>query len=217
MGLSLTTTPKAVESRQGSRSRRRGTVLENAILEAALAELADVGYAGLTMDRVAARAGTNKTAIYRRWPSRAALAIAAHRHIASSEDLPDTGDLRSDALALLRSAARRIGSPQGEILHVLAAETGNDPDLLGEARRQLFEVSTARWLTLLGRAVARGQARPEALSPRVATVAVDLLRNEFVFHGVTTIPDSTITEIVDAVYLPLVRARDTPPAATTVT
>jgi hypothetical protein len=61
------------------------------------------------------------------------------------------------------------------------------------------------WLTILGRAVARGEALLEALHPRVATVAIVLLRNEYVTRGVPTVPDSVIVEIVDEVYLPLVR------------
>ena len=54
-----------------ARGRRRGAALEEAVLRAAIDELLAVGYARLTMDRVAERAGTNKNAIYRRWPSRA--------------------------------------------------------------------------------------------------------------------------------------------------
>ncbi|MGW5379718.1 TetR/AcrR family transcriptional regulator [Nocardia sp. NPDC003999] len=185
--------------------RRRGEVLEQAILRAAAEELAEVGYAGFGIDRVATRAGTNKTTIYRRWPSRAALAVAAFREAALTDDVPDTGDLRTDALAVLRAAADRMTSRQGELLHVLATEMHSQPDLLREVRDQLFDTSVTRWLTILGRAIARGQARPEALSPRIATVAVDLLRNEYLVRGVTTIPDSTITEIIDTIYLPLVR------------
>ncbi|GAB3744924.1 TetR/AcrR family transcriptional regulator [Amycolatopsis oliviviridis] len=186
-------------------SRRRGAELEQAILQATLNELLDGGYANLTIDRVAARAGTNKSAVYRRWPHRAPLAVAAYRHAAVVEDLPDTGDLRTDALALLRAAAERIASPQGEVLRILAAEIRDEPELLREARDQLVESGTRRWLTVLGRAVDRGQARPEALAPRMATVALDLLRNEYLVRDVTVIPDSTLTEIIDTIYLPLVR------------
>jgi AcrR family transcriptional regulator len=193
-----------VDPRKGP--RRRGAVLERAILQAALDELTDVGYARLTMDRVAARANTNKTAIYRRWPSRAALAIATYRQlVAAPGDPPDTGDLRSDVLTLLRTGNARIASPQGEILRGLVAGMRDEPDLIREAREQFLQGGLGTWLTILGRAVARGQARPEALTPRIATVAADLLRNEYVFRGVTAIPDSTIVEIVDQIYLPLVQ------------
>ena len=57
----------------------------------------------------------------------------------------------------------------------------------------------------MARAVARGQAPPTALHPRVATVAIVLLRNEFVVRGVPAAPDRVLVEIVDQVYLPLIR------------
>jgi len=66
-------------------TRRRGAELDRAILRAALDELAEAGYPGLTMDRVAKRAGTNKNAIYRRWPNRAALGLAAYRQLAVAD------------------------------------------------------------------------------------------------------------------------------------
>lgn len=92
-------------------TRRRGAVLEEAILRAAVDELTQSGFAGLTMDKVAARAGTNKNAIYRRWPNRLALGIAAYRQLATTVQPPDTGDLRSDVLELLRGANRHWSSP----------------------------------------------------------------------------------------------------------
>ena len=60
---------------------------------------------------------------------------------------------------------------------------------------------------ILGRAVSRGEARPEALHPRVATLAAVLLRNEYVTRGRPSAPDEVLVEIVDDVYLPLVRGR----------
>src|SRR5690606_9634111 len=97
--------------------RRRGAELEQAILRAAAAELQEVGYARLTMDRVAKRAGTNKNAIYRRWPSRAELGVAAYRQLVrDTMELPDTGSLREDALTILRVANRHWSSPLGEVL-----------------------------------------------------------------------------------------------------
>jgi hypothetical protein len=64
------------------------------------------------------------------------------------------------------------------------------------------------WLTLLGRAVARGEAATEALHPRVASAATALLRNEYVTRGVRAVPDEVLTEIIDEVFLPLVHGRD---------
>jgi AcrR family transcriptional regulator len=188
-------------------TRRRGAELERAILEAAAAELAEVGYPGLTMDQVAARAGTSKNVIYRRWPSRAALAVAAYRRLlaVAPEDTPDTGDLRSDALTLLRRANRRMSSPEGRILRGLLSGVQDDPDLLREIREQVVQAGAEAWSTVVARAAARGEARPDAAGPRVATVAVSLLRNEYALNGATEVPDEVLVEIVDRIYLPLVR------------
>lgn len=185
-------------------------MLEQAILRAAADELAEVGYSGLTMDRVAARARTNKNAIYRRWPNRATLAVAAYRQLlpTNPDDIPDTGDLRLDALALLTRTNQRMSSPVGQVLRALMTGIQDDPDRLREVGGQLVDTGNRAWLTILGRAVDRGEARPEALHPRVATVAVNLLRTEYALSGVAEIPDEVIVDIVDRVYLPLVRADD---------
>ncbi|GAA0208149.1 TetR/AcrR family transcriptional regulator [Saccharothrix mutabilis subsp. mutabilis] len=189
------------------KTRRRGADLEEAILDAAAAELTEHGYAALTMDKVAKRAGTNKNALYRRWPNRAALAIAAYKHLVSAETpVPDTGELRGDALELLRRANSYWSSPQGAVLRDLMGSIGL-PELLAQARDEVADAGSAWWLTVVQRAVARGEARPEALRPRVATVPIALLRNEFLTSGTPTVPDRVLVEIVDEVYLPLVRDR----------
>jgi AcrR family transcriptional regulator len=204
--------PKSSSAMDGrrARSRRRGAELEEAILRAARDELADGGYARLTMDRVARRAGTNKTVIYRRWPNRAALALAAYHQFAGEpEGPPDTGALRSDVLALLRGTAERINSPLGAaILHGVLSEVHQQPDLTHDVRPELFGQEPGAMLAILVRAVARGEARPVALTPRIATLPAVLLRHEFQTHGVDGIPDEAIVEIVDQIYLPLVLTQD---------
>ncbi|MFC8845307.1 MULTISPECIES: TetR/AcrR family transcriptional regulator [unclassified Micromonospora] len=192
-------------------TRRRGALLEQAILRAAADELRESGYAGLTMDRVARRAGTNKNAIYRRWPNRAALGVAAYRQLAMAGLVPpDTGELRDDMLELLRRINCQWGSPLGEILRGLLAGVGAEPELLAQLQAHADVAGADVWLAVLARAVARGQAPPEALHPRVATVAVALLRNEIVTRGIASPPDEVLVEIVDEVYLPLVRGRARP-------
>jgi AcrR family transcriptional regulator len=185
--------------------------LQQAVLQAAIDELLEVGYTRLTMDRVAERAGTNKPAIYRRWPSRAALAVAAYRQMAAGDlPLPDTGTLRGDALELLRRANRAWASPVGRVQRSLLAGVANDPELLALIQERANDAGSSVWLTVLGRAVARGEARPEAVHPRIATVAVVLLRNEYVTRGISTAPDHVLVEIVDEVFIPLVsRGRTT--------
>src|ERR1700678_947664 len=78
-------------------TRRRGAMLEHALLDAAWQELQESGYAKLTMERVADRAGTSRAVIYRRWRNRPELVIAAmrHRQPVLSRQVPDTGTLRA--------------------------------------------------------------------------------------------------------------------------
>src|ERR1700733_10667549 len=86
--------------------RRRGEALESALLDAVWAELADRGYDELTIDAVATRAQTSRAVLYRRWPGKPELVLAALVHQAKTEPVarPDTGSLRGDVVALLREA-----------------------------------------------------------------------------------------------------------------
>ena len=186
-------------------SRRRGSALEQAILLAAADELMASGYAGLTTERVAKRARTNKNAIYRRWPNRVSLAVSAYRQIARSKmQPPDTGHLREDVLTMLRRINDSLSTPHGDLLRSMLAAASVEPELLAEWLEHAAQGGGDVWRTMVGRAVARGEARPEALRPRVATVALVLLRNEYVTGGLRPVPDAVIVDIVDQVYMPLV-------------
>ena len=189
--------------------RRRGAALEEAILRAAAEELAASGYHGMTMDKVARRAGTNKNAIYRRWPQRAALGVAAYKYLADARTpAPDTGSLRADALELLRQANATWSSPRGAVLRDLLAAAADEPILLQLLREQAGGgAMNAAWFALLGRAVARGEAPPEVIHPRVASLPMMLLRGEYAVRGAPAVPDEVLVEIIDEILMPLVRGR----------
>ncbi|MGW2372292.1 TetR-like C-terminal domain-containing protein [Kitasatospora sp. NPDC001683] len=108
---------------------------------------------------------------------------------------------------MLRQANRHWSSPLGGVLREPLAAAGGATEFLAQLQDQSGDAAAAPWLTVLGRAVARGEAAPEVLHLRVATVTVVLLRNEFVVRGVPSAPDDVLVEIVDEVYLPLVRRR----------
>src|SRR6187399_1252637 len=92
--------------------RRRGPALQEAILDAARAELAEVGYANLTMERVAARAKASKASVYSRWPSRIELVMDVFYDLMPDPAAPpDTGTLRGDLLATLRQTAELLSGP----------------------------------------------------------------------------------------------------------
>jgi AcrR family transcriptional regulator len=188
-------------------TRRRGTELEAAILRATWDELTAVGYARLSMEGVAERAQTGKQVLYRRWRNRAELVVAAMRHRFTSiaDDIPDTGELRGDVLAVLRRMVRRFDDVGPDVVHGLMAEAG---DLGPEFPAIMTDVMGA----ILERAGRRGEIRIEAVNRRITTLPADLLRHEMLLTK-DPIPETAIIEIVDDVFLPLIRARgERPPA-----
>lgn len=187
--------------------RRRGAELEDAILRAAREGLVERGYAALSMDWIAGRARTSKAALYRRWSNRAELVVHAQGQLVRSLlSPPDTGSFTSDMHALLRSLADLLDSEYGELLRGVLAEVTKNPELATETRRQLLEAGPYLVDEIYRRGIERGEVRPELRGTRVMTVAHDLLRNEFVIRG-TPITDTTIEDILDTIYLPLVRVR----------
>jgi AcrR family transcriptional regulator len=195
------------EAHSRPRSRRRGEALESAILRAAWEELTAVGYASLTMEGVAARAKTSKAVIYRRWPSRPALVLAAMRQQAPllSGEVPDTGELRGDVLALLRRISRRLGEVGQETIFGLLADYFRDDELFASLQTEVLQVGTDVMRTILRRADERGEVRLDRITRRMATLPVDLARHELLITR-TPVPENALLEIVDDIFLPLVRA-----------
>jgi AcrR family transcriptional regulator len=187
------------------KQRRRGAELEQAILDAAWAELHDVGYASLTMEAVAARAGTSKPVIYRRWPSRAALVVAAwSRQKPVRMNTADTGSLRSDLISLFGHIARRAEGVMSEVIAGVMGEAFRHPEV-AELLRDRLKNAPQQWIAeIVERAVERGELAPTTVSPRAARVPLDLIRNETITNQ-GPIPRGTVEELVDDVYIPLLR------------
>lgn len=189
-------------------SRRRGDELNTAILAAAWQQLQDAGYGSFTIDAVAERAGTSRSVVYRRWDDRGALLEAALAFGLAQDrpEVPDTGALREDMVQLLRrsNAARGRIAP---LLSVLVASYFTESGRSFADVRELFLGTVGpRSATelILERAVMRGEADPARLTPRVLTVAFDLLRNDL-FMTMQEIDAASIDAIVDEIFLPLVR------------
>lgn len=196
---------KAATRRGQAATRRRGKELEQAILGAVLGELAETGYAGLTVEAVAARARTSRPVLHRRWPTRAELVLAALSNSPPRADqLPDTGSFRSDVIALLQWAARRFAAIGPEVVLGLMAETARDRRLSALLRSQFDKLLRQELVaTLFDRAVARGEFGPARPPSLVLTVPVNLLRHDLLIYG--KVGDDEISRIVDEVFLPLLR------------
>jgi len=189
-----------------TRPRRRGDVLNSAIFQATLDELAEIGYAKLTMERVAARAGASKASVYRRWPSRMELAVDVVHHLAPDPtSTPDTGSLRSDAIAWLRGAADLLAGPAGEALRGLLGDALADPARTLELRKRSSGTGYRAMQEITRRAVQRGEINSTAITPLRLDVAQAMLREQFLLHG-APIEDAAIVQILDEVVLPLFRS-----------
>jgi AcrR family transcriptional regulator len=208
--VSPATRPTPATERQRSSPsarRRRGATLEAALLDAAWAELCAVGYPGLTLDGVAARAGTSRPVLARRWSDRVELVVAAIRHRAAlaAPGLPDTGTLRGDVLALLRQLSASASEIAGVLSFVLVDyfdATGLSPS---DLRERAIAGTPSRMAAVIQRAVERGEIDPDRLSPRIASLPLDLVRHDLIMNR-APVPDDSLIEIVDRIFLPLVLA-----------
>jgi len=191
-------------------TRRRGAALEEALLEAAWRELVEVGYGRFTIEAVAARAGTSRPVIYRRWPDRSELAIAAVRHFGRTTPVPtpDTGSVRDDLVALLCDAAKSRAELAALFSVQMAeffAETGRTP---ADLRADFMQARSQPWGIdrVLRRGIERGEIDPERMTPRIAGLPGDLLRHELLMT-LRLPPEETIVEIIDTIFMPLVVPR----------
>jgi AcrR family transcriptional regulator len=201
------TTPTAVPTAYPCPpTRRRGQALERAIYDAVLHQIRTVGYAGLTMEGVAACAHTGKAALYRRWAGKEELVVDTLDHVLPSPcELPDHGDVREDLLELLRLMATFLNSPAGCALESLIADIEPDGRFARLLHQRVKEPRKRMFLALLQRAADRGQVRAEAVTQLVADVGPALLMQRFSAEG-PPVPDAYVVSVVDDIVLPLLRA-----------
>ena len=187
-------------------SRRRGVILENAILDQAWLLLDQIGYSKLTMDDVARAAKTNKNAIYRRWPQKCHLILAAVERKAPPIELEisDHGSLREDLIALFK-----VLDPIFEIIR---------PEDLREVISDKFSDTTSYDLfsvvnhengirKLMETIITRANQRKEislsidTISEKALNLPTLLIINEIVLYGR---PNETSSEdIIDNILLPI--------------
>ncbi len=141
--------------------RPRDRRIDAAVLRATVDLLEEVGYARLSIAAVAARAGTTKPAVYRRWPSKARLVHEAAFPTEAATLVPETDDLAADLAAMVRGAVELFARPAVRAaLPGLLAELAADPELHA---RLLARLSDQVWGAMRRRVAAateRGALRP---------------------------------------------------------
>jgi AcrR family transcriptional regulator len=139
--------------------RPRDERADEAILDAALELMNELGYGRLTIDGVAARAGVTRPTIYRRWPSKQALVVAALL-VAPRIQVPDTdtGTVRGDLIAILRHQVALMNREENRrVTAGLVADLASDPELSEKYVNQYLVPRRAAVWQVLQRGVDRGE------------------------------------------------------------
>jgi AcrR family transcriptional regulator len=182
------------DARQASRGpgRPRDAGNDQAILVAALAILQEEGYRGLTIEGVAGRAGVSRPTIYRRWPSKPALVVAALVHsTVLAVPTPDTGSLRDDLIAVQRHQVVLMNSRDTRrVTAGLIADLAADPELAESYVSQYLAPRRATVWQVLQRGVDRGELRADVDFALVYDLLVGPLFMRAVVWGQRLPPDA---------------------------
>jgi AcrR family transcriptional regulator len=171
----------------------RGERLVEKVFASAAAEVARIGHQHISIEEVAARAGVNKTSIYRRWPTPDRLVLEMfERGAEESHSPPDTGSLRGDLVGYVLAFERLRREPTTMAILRMHVASGFEGEL-AELLERLTERDRQDVLRIFERGIARGEL------PRGASAALgyDLV------HGVTM--ELTLTRVGDDADLPAAR------------
>jgi AcrR family transcriptional regulator len=184
--------------------RRRGAELEDAIRAAVLQLITERGAARVTMEAVAAAAGTSKPVLYRRWPDGQALVRDTLLRLATTAiPATDTGSYRTDMLAILRGWVALFTGPSSPALRAVIAAMDRDPELAQAFRDDVIGWRKEQMAELLARGVARGDVRADVPVDLLRELAQSVLWHRLLITG-DPIDDGLAKRLVDDILLPLV-------------
>jgi AcrR family transcriptional regulator len=188
------------------RGRPPSPEVDERILDAALAMLAEGGYAGFRLDALATGADVAKTTILRRWPSKAAVTAAAVERLAlQTVDLPESGTLRGDLHALLTSAVTVFTNGNGRFVPRLIRESGHHPEI-ADLLQTVIHTRRLAYRRVLARAIARHELDPDVDQD----LLIDLLIGP-IWTRLLLTHDPITTALVDEIVDALTRAFPAPP------
>lgn len=180
--------------------------LDDVILDAAIGLLAEVGYDRMSVESVASRAGVGKTTIYRRWPGKQEVVLAAlSRRRPSFEQFRDTGSLRGDLLQMVHSVVTAVSAQDMDLIAGIVSAIRRSEELNALVREQLVDCERKASADLVERAIARGELSPRA---RRLTVFHDLAPSAIfarLIFAVEPADDAFLSALVDDVLIPVLR------------
>ncbi|MEU8674024.1 TetR/AcrR family transcriptional regulator [Streptomyces sp. NPDC048560] len=178
-------------------SQRRSERSRKATLEAALELCTEKGYARVTIEAIAARAGVSKKTIYRWWPSKGAVMLEAFTEgLVVATPFIDTGDIAADLRTHICAAVRLLStSPFGPAYAGILSEMHHDDVLAKAVREDLVEPRFACAVARLEQAQEQGQIPPDADLP----LAVEMLYGPVYYRHVLRKPpqdEATVAALV---------------------
>lgn len=188
-----------------TRGRPRDPERERRVLQAAIEEYSDRGWAGLTMDGVAKRAGVGKSTIYLRWTNKEDLLAAAIQSMAHGLEPVDTGSLRGDFTQLAESLIENYWTPIGWGMYRILIDVAGSGENVSHFTHLVNDIHRRSALAILERSVERGELRPDVPGQLV----INALYGTFVMYrmmapwdeveGVAPVPDQLVGQVVDFV------------------
>ncbi|MEW9549743.1 TetR/AcrR family transcriptional regulator [Nonomuraea sp. NPDC050783] len=164
--------------------QRRSEKSRRATLDAALELCVEQGYANVTIEGIAARAGVSKKTIYRWWPSKGAVILEAAQDASAGETaFPDTGDLAADLLSQLISILDQITAPRTRSIFVgVYTESLQDPALAEQMHQAWISPRIHQFKERLRKAVEQGQLSPDADPEVIMDQLYGVIFHRFVVH-----------------------------------
>lgn len=193
--------------------RKRDHTRDPEIMDAALDVLSESGYDGMTIDMVAARAKAGKATVYRRWSSKAELVLDAVACMKQGEidldDLPDTGTLRGDLVAMVRPPSIRDGERKLKVMAGIVSMIARSPELAAAAQEALVEPRASVNRIFFQRAIDRGEIPADVDVEKLCLIGPALVSYSVLMLG-RPVDRDLLVENIDKVILPAAGIRAEP-------
>jgi AcrR family transcriptional regulator len=187
--------------------RKRDHTRDPEILAAALDVLAESGYERMTVDMVAARAKAGKATVYRRWGSKEELVIEAVACMKKADldeaNIPDTGSLRGDLVAMIRPHSIEDGERKLRIMAGLTSMVARDPDFAKAAAAAIVEPRARINRMFLQRAIDRGEITADVDIAMIASISPSMAFYRTLMLN-KPVDREFLISVVDGVILPAV-------------
>jgi AcrR family transcriptional regulator len=213
MSTSTNTSTLTVEEPGQHRGRALDATRDDALRDATLALLAEIGYDRLTIDSVAARAHSSKATIYRRWPGKAELVVDALSSLKGAPLVPDTGSLRGDLEAIGQGSSSADNQFDAQLMMGLITALARDAELRQVFRERLIDPHAAILTRVFEQAMARGEVDKGRNLELLVSLYPALMLQHLLKFG--EIPSADFAQqVIDDVIMPLATAPGGPATGT---